>query len=104
MAIYTIWVEEYLTYHGAVIHKLNRIPYETPLEFTFKKTLYFKDHVDSGYAYVADTDKGVEIQEWKYISEDGKHSLRILKHEDKDIIMFSGVKAENFEFSNILLS
>lgn len=103
MAIYSTWIEEYLTYHGSVIHKLDKIPYQTPLEFTFKGKIFFKEHVDLGYGYVADTDKGVDIKQWKYLCGDEKYSLRILKHEDEDILMFSGKKVENFEFSNILI-
>lgn len=101
MAIYTIWSEERLSYHDLVKHQLDKLRYEPPLEFTFQEKMFFKEDISSGYEFVADNE-AAKIKQWKYLSEDKKHNLRILKHEDEDIFVFSGNKIENYEFSNIL--
>jgi len=104
LAIYTTWIEERLTQHDLMNDQLDKISENLPLEFTFREVLFLKEHFNLGYEFVSKTNQGVKIKQWKYISEDGKKSLRILEHDDKDTFVFLGKKVEEFDFSNILIS
>ena len=104
LAIYTTWLEERLTQHELMSNQLDKISQNLPLEFTFRDTLFLKEHFNTGYEFVSKSENGVKIKQWKYISEDGKKSLRILEHDDQDTFVFLGKKIEEFEFSNILIS
>ena len=104
LAIYTTCLEERLTQHELMSNQLDKISENLPFEFTFRDTLFLKEHFNTGYEFVSKSKHGVKIKQWKYISEDGKKTLRILEHDDQDTFVFLGKKIEEFEFSNILLS
>jgi hypothetical protein len=104
LAVYQTWIEERLTYQELLNDNLNKIRFEPPLELNFKGKELFKEYIEVGYEFVDNADFGAKITQYKYLSEDGKYSLRILHHEGEDVFVFSGVRAENFEFSNILLA
>jgi hypothetical protein len=104
LAVYQTWIEKRLTYQELLYHNLDKVRFEPPLELNFKGKELFKEHIEIGFEFVDNAEFGVKIIQYKYLSEDGKHSLRILKNEGQTISVFSGTKSENFEFSNILIS
>ena len=87
-----------------VSHNLEKAHAEAPLELSFKGNLLVKQAIETGYKFVGDSEFLTRVEQYKYLSEDGKHSLRTLRHENGKVLVFSGTKAGDFEFSNILIA
>jgi hypothetical protein len=104
MAVYTAWIEERVSQYELIEHQLDKVSQNLPVKFTFRESVFLKEHFNVGHEFASKSKNGVKIKQWKYLSEDRKESLRILEHEDKDTFVFWGEKIEEFEFSNILLS
>jgi hypothetical protein len=104
IAVYTAWIEERLSQYELMSNQLDSIAENPPLKFTFRESVFLKEHFNSGHEFASKSKNGVKIKQWKYLSQDRKESLRILEHEDKDTFVFWGEKIEEFEFSNILTS
>ena len=92
IAVYTAWIEERVPQYELMDSQLDKVSQNLPIQFTFRGSLFLKEHFNVGYEFVSKTKKGVKIKQWKYLSEDRKESLRILEHEDKDTFVFWGRK------------
>jgi hypothetical protein len=104
LGIYQTWIEERLSRQELVSHNLEKAHAEAPLELSFKGNLLVKQAIETGYKFVGDSEFLTRVEQYKYLSEDGKHSLRTLRHENGKVLVFSGTKAGDFEFSNILIA
>ena len=95
------WIEDKLQGNQAAFSRLD--PTTAPGELNFGNDIYLKQSYLIGKTFSSDNQQSVETKQWFYKTNIGK-SLRILQYAGGSVAVFTGIRAQEYEFSNILPS
>lgn len=100
MGVIRPWLEEKLQGNQAAFANLD--PQSAPDELKFGDQIFWKQSYLTGKMFSSDNNQYVSLGQWFYTATNV--SLRIVQYEGGSVGVFTGKKAEEYEFTNILPS